>query len=267
MYKYIGIRGHRGAGKNTISRLIGAMIDTYNNKQEFDEVTFEQKTLEYYNCVCEQLIQGETEISSTLVHYETFADTPITMVHLIFGIPMDYCYNDEKKDTVVINLKTFEYEIEQENAHPLTSARSYFEMRNAEIDCEPAPKKMADDVYMTLRELISYYGNYVMKYFFGANTWIKSLQTTQQDMDMFYTEGELMYKIYTDVKFTSEVDYIKERDGIIINVIRKNKDKGNYETSTNLMYDTRVDYTIEYEDILDKSTFEQIINIVKQIYK
>ena len=41
MFKYIGIRGHRGAGKNTISYLLGVAIDFYLRNKSwvgFDEV-------------------------------------------------------------------------------------------------------------------------------------------------------------------------------------------------------------------------------------
>ena len=74
--------------------------------------------------------------------------------------------------------------------------------------------------------MISYYGSYVMKYFFGTNVWIKSMVVNENGMENFFTQGEdVTWKIYTDVKFTSEVDFIKQHNGIIVNLIRPEKAK------------------------------------------
>lgn len=36
MFKYIGIRGHRGAGKNTISYLLAVALDYYTRNNSWD---------------------------------------------------------------------------------------------------------------------------------------------------------------------------------------------------------------------------------------
>lgn len=266
MYKYIGIRGHRGSGKSSISYLMAAALDFLKNHGDFNE-SFDS----HYQNIVSVIKTGQlNNLSFNNVHIETFADSPIALIHLIFGIPMEYCYDDEKKDTIVVNLRTFEYQVGHEKFPDieLVTAKEYFEKRNNEIDCECSPHKMKNDVLMTLRELISYYGNYVMKYFFGANVWIKSLRTSEKEMEDFYaSDDDIVWKVYSDVKFTSEVDYIKSHNGVIICLNRPGSKKDNFDTSTNLTYDTRMDYVLEYDEICNTETCEKIKQIAKQIYE
>ena len=132
---------------------------------------------------------------------------------------------------------------------------------------EESPHKITNDIWFTLRELISYYGSYVMKYFFGTNVWIKSMVVNENGMENFFTQGEdITWKIYTDVKFTSEVDFIKQRNGIIMNLIRPDKAKKNNNTSTNLKYDTRIDYELKYDEIQSAETMGKLKDLAVKIY-
>lgn len=256
MYKYIGIRGHRGSGKSSIALLIASILDTLKTGGNVDDV---------YGNMVDCIHTGKDCGSFHNVYIETFSDTPITLIHMIFGIPMEDCYDDWKKDNMFINLKTYEYTdtVPEER----WNATEYFEKRCNEVDCEASPHKIKDDVWFSLRELISYYGNYVMKYFFGANVWIKSMNVFESEMEEFYTGDEVVWKIYSDVKFTSEVDFIKKRGGIIINLKRPHKDKGNLDTSTNLKYDKRIDFELEYDEIGSESTMNKIKEISTKIYE
>ena len=51
MFKYIGIRGHRGAGKNTISYLLAVALDYYTRNNSWDG--FEQ----VYNDAVERVLE------------------------------------------------------------------------------------------------------------------------------------------------------------------------------------------------------------------
>lgn len=255
MYKYIGIRGHRGSGKSSISILVAALLDAIHRGEDVD--------VAYDNAV--SVIKENGEGCYDSVHIETFSDTPISLIHMIFNIPIEDCYDDWKKDNMFINLKDYEYTDQQ--PQKTVTATKYFELRNNEIDCEASPHKIKNDIWMSLRELISYYGNYVMKYFFGANVWIKSMNKTEKMMEDFWTGDDIVWKIYSDVKFTSEVDFIKKHDGIIINLLRPNNDKGNFDTSTNLQYDKRVDYELVYDEICTDETKEKIKELVGKIYE
>ena len=90
----------------------------------------------------------------------------------------------------------------------------------------------------------------------------------ENGMENFFTQGEdITWKIYTDVKFTSEVDFIKQRNGIIVNLIRPDKAKKNNNTSTNLKYDTRIDYELKYDEIQSAETMGKLKDLAIEIYK
>lgn len=264
MYKYIGIRGHRGSGKSSISYLLALMIQNLQTNKG----TYPENIVEEYNKLVTEIREGDmnNNVAFRDIHLETFSDTPISLIYMIFGIPVEDCYDDWKKDNMFINLRTYEYtDVVPEMAW---NASDYFSLRNAEVDCETSPHKISADVWLSLRELISFYGNYVMKYFFGANVWIKSMVVNEKGMENFFTQDEdITWKIYTDVKFTSEVDFIKARGGVIINLKRPNKIKENHDTSTNLKYDTRINYELEYDEIGSEETRRKLMELAIEIYK
>ena len=264
MYRYIGIRGHRGSGKSSISILLALALDSLvKNKGTFSE-NFDS----LYDSTVAEIKLGKklSEFFVDNCQIDTFAEEMFTQIKMIFGIPIDYCYDDDKKDSIIVNLRTFEYEEDSEyfQKNELVSAKAYFEQRNAEIDCEENPRKIRINTYMTLRELIVYYG-LIMKSFFGANVWLKSMQQSSKEFEEFYANDFDVFKIYSDVKFTSEVDYIKDKQGIIINTVRSKMAKPNFETSTNLTYDTRIDFEIDYTEICESETREIIKDLAKKV--
>lgn len=263
MYKYIGIRGHRGSGKSSISYLLAFLIQSLQSGRG----TYPENVENHYNHIVEEIRGGHIKNTSEFqdIHLETFSDTPISLIYMIFGIPVEDCYDDWKKDNMFINLKTYEY-TDRKPMKPW-GAKEYFELRNNEVDCELTPHKITSDVWLSLRELISYYGSYVMKYFFGANVWIKSMMINEGGMEDFFTQNNgVTWKIYSDVKFTSEVDFIKNHNGIIINLSRPDKIKENHDTSTNLKFDTRIDFELEYDEIGSGRTMQKLMELASKIY-
>ena len=80
--------------------------------------------------------------------------------------------------------------------------------------------------------------------------------------DKFYSN--VRYKIFTDVKFPSEVSYIKDNGGIIICASRKDHNKGTSALSDALKDDHRIDYMLDMSgDLEDKQ--EMIEGIITQI--
>ena len=110
MFKYIGIRGHRGAGKNTISYLLGFAIEYFiskGNSWEGFETAYEAQVKRIINepSFIEDVMFSESDFAN--VYFESFADNPKIMVAQLFGLPCDYAYNDWTKDAVIVNLSNF----------------------------------------------------------------------------------------------------------------------------------------------------------------
>lgn len=267
MFKYIGIRGHRGAGKNTVSFLLGTAIDFYtkNNSWEgFDEV---------YKDAVDMALHDDSFVDCadfTNVFLESFADTAKIMLSQLFGIPSEYFYDDWCKDSIIIDMKTFtfsqakdklELQRMKENKY-LCDAEKLIRIANFKgIDGNDDP------VFTTLRELIAFFSKYVMQKNFGRSVWVKSLSVNKWDQERFYTgRGKTIYKIFTDCKFPSEVSYIYNNNGKIIKVIRDNNVKEDTQISKELDLDPRFDYQIELDgDLMSDKTKEDIKSLTLKI--
>ena len=251
--KYIGIRGHRGAGKSTISYLLGNTINFLLKKSEdnFDEL---------YRTWCDDIIKDEKiihECSLDYVYFDSFSDTLKFWVRLLIGCPDDYIYDDYYKDHTVINLKDFSYKIYDEipqNLKLYTHEELYSVMPK-----DRAPITITKNIYINLRNFIMYFGLEIMQRFFGANVWVKSLKSSSEFYNSIFNE-ENSIKIFIDIKTPGEVTYIKNNNGIVIKVSRPQPSKG----IDKLSQDNRFDYEI----IVDKELYdtkENILNISKRI--
>lgn len=254
--KYIGIRGHRGAGKNTISYLLGNTMDYLLRKSEdnFDEL---------YRIWCDDIIKNEKiihECSLDYVYFDSFSDTLKFWVRLLIGCPESYIYDDYYKDHMIINIKDFTYKVYDEipaGLQTYTHEELYSIMPK-----DKAPITITKNIYISLRNFIMYFGLEVMQRFFGANVWVKSLKSSSEFYNSLFNE-ENSIKIFTDIKTPGEVTYIKNNNGKVIKVSRpgfKKQQKGMDKLSQDNRYDFEI---VVNRDLYD--TKEQILEISKQL--
>lgn len=257
---YIGIRGHRGAGKSSIAWLLGNTIDFIKGGNEglLDSELFEH----VYDRWCSQIMMNPNiinESSIQSVYLDSFSDSIKTFVQLLLGCPEEYLREDSYKDSIVVNLRDFSCTpIEQLGEVNLTSASDLYDSVDKDADPQPIMK----NIYMSLREFILYFGLDVMQRFFGRNVWVKSLRVNTEMLDKFY-DGKGMYRIYIDLKTPAEATYIKQQNGLIVNVVRPGHKKGQSGLER-LGRDDRIDFAIEVTGDL-KETKKDIINIAKTI--
>jgi hypothetical protein len=257
---YIGVRGHRGAGKSSIAYLLGNTIEfiEQGNGSIVDKEWFGVM----YNKWCDQIMTNQNcinETAHTKVYFESFSDSIKTFIRLLLGCPEDYLYDDKYKDTIIVNLRDLSTrDIYGFSGQLVTSDEMY-----AKVDKEGGPVAFNSNIYMTLREFIMYFGLEVMQRFFGRNIWVKSLRANSEQLDKFYDTGD-SYKIFIDLKTPAEVTYIKQAKGVVVNVNRpSNKKTGS--GLERLGRDDRIDYTIDVEgDLysLKDKIVEVSINII-----
>lgn len=258
---YIGVRGHRGAGKNSVAFLLGCTIDYL--KEHKDELvtdnTFDESFEQWVNDVMmNEDIIGEVSLSN--VYFDSFADTLKMFVELLTGVPQSYIYDDYYKDHTVINVRDFTYKVYDEIPETI---ELYTKDELYEAMIKPKnPMVIMKNTYITLREFILYFGMNVMQRFFGLNVWVKSLKQNSTRYSSLFDE-ENNYKIFSDVKTPSEVTYILENGGCIVHVTRpgNRKKSGGFDR---LSKDGRIDYTIHVGGNLYELK-PQILEIAKQI--
>ena len=258
--KYIGIRGHRGAGKSAIAWLIGNTISQMTRK-DYQGITQEQ-----WNAWCDSIIADPNIMEKTglsRVFIESFSDQIKIFIQLFLNCPREYLYDDIYKDTVVVNLRDLSYhEVETGEIYDVVTAKEMYESINKGEEPQPIIK----NTYMYLREFILYFGLEVMQRFFGSNVWVKSVNNNSKSFDEFFERGKC-YKIYMDVKTPAEVTYIKRNNGVIINVIRPKNKRGSSGLER-LGRDERIDYSVNVNGSLHelKDQIEVIASDIINIF-
>ena len=259
--KYIGIRGHRGAGKNTVAYLLANTLDWITKSQDDNGLDFHDAFIQW----CREIKEDETRIDNLALDWvivEGFGDGPKVFVSMLTGIQFSDMNNDWAKDHIVINIKDFTNgtfdDPKAEFGDRLVTAQEYFE----QFTCSADPEPVQQDVYMTLRELILYFGIYIMQNAFGRNVWVKAMIANQRFFDGLYGDDEKGYKIYSDIKARSEISYIYDRGGVIVKVSRPDHKKpGGMDL---LRGDSRYDYTVDITGELEDLE-QTIYNIAKNI--
>jgi len=267
MFKYIGIRGHRGAGKNTFSYLLGVTLNYYLLNKKFDDGYNKE-----YKIAVDKILELNEDFLETSelsnIYFESFADTAkITLAELI-GIPSYYMYNDWCKDSVFVDLKNFHFlQVKEKIDIPPLLKTSYTARQLYDNILSDKNFFLTEKpIYMQLRELITYYSKYVMQVFFGSNVWVKSLEKNRWEQEKFYSTNKIIYKIYTDCKFSSEVSYIKNNNGIIIQINRDENIKDDTEFSNELHNDARIDYYVNWNlDLYDYQFIEELKSLALKI--
>ena len=255
--KYVGIRGHRGAGKTTISYLLGNTINYLVKHPE------EELSDDLYRIWCDDIIKDEKiihECGLDYVYFESFSDILKLWVKLLLGCPTDYMYDDYYKDHMVINLKDFSYKIYDEVPTTLV-LHTHSEMYEL-MPKDKFPTTITKNIYLSLREFIMYFGLEIMQRFFGANVWVKSLKSSSEFYNSLFDDPN-SYKLFIDVKTPAEVTYIKNNGGKIIKVSRPGYKK-NSKGLDKLSQDNRFDYEIVVNGDL-YNTKQIILEISKQL--
>lgn len=256
--KYIGVRGHRGAGKVSISYLLGNTLSylihhkgTIND--DFDALydRLVDDVMNDENCIYESSLDN--------IIFESFSGNILFFIELLTGIPNECLISDYYKDHILINLKDFSFNEYKEIPQDL-KIYSHEKIYDA-IPKDLPPAKIAEDVYVLLRDFIIYFGMDVMQRFFGVNVWVKSLEAGYKILpEDCYND----YKIYFDVKTPAEVSYIKNKGGLIININRSLNKKESKDLNK-LSKDIRIDYNIEIKGSL-KDLKKSLIDICQDIY-
>lgn len=252
--QHIGICGHRGAGKNTISYLLANMIDYILYHKPLDDLH------DNFNRWCKEIYENESiiyEKEFQRVSIESFSNDIKSYIYCLIGIPMEFMNDDKCKDGIVINMKNFEYDHKTNvDKSKIMSRKEFFEKRDIK-----SITPINSDVYLTLRDFILYFGQDVMQRFFGVNVWVKSMKVNKQKWDCNWIDD--LYKIYTifsDVKTQCEYEYIKSLNGIIIKVSRLNHYKK--ESSLGKLENS----TFDYEIVINDDMFNDIDKLQQDIY-
>lgn len=265
---YIGIRGHRGSGKKTVAYLLGQTLEY--NRIHHNEIIDMQDFRKNFKNWCDEICRDENIIYSAelkYVYFDSFGDAPRLFVSMLIGCPSWWLTDDAKKDNVVVCLNDFTYKdysekITEDGVSLMTAdevKEKMFKLIWDNLD-KPVDLSKESNIYMTLREFIIYFGMDVMQVWFGKNVWVKSYKANSAMFINIFDDGS--YRIFSDVKSPSEAKYIREKEGIIINVERP----GHRKKDTQLTFDKDIkdDYKIKIGSNLEDLA-DPIMDIAKHL--
>ena len=249
---YVGLSGYAGAGKDTVAKMLSVMLNNdFNSISEFKE---------YYSNIYkgENFLQSATYnnkfnngLNDNKVLCIAYADQLKYVCSSIFGIDVERFYMNKSTAWICVN-KTFAYtEIKPDNADIITAEEFFYDTDNY--------KKSKRNYYMSLREILVYVGTYVLQKNINKSIFVNIVRNKINEIANKNTN--LKYVIITDNRFSHELDFMKENNGILISISRNNIKQLNNIAEHELDDESSFDYDINnsgsYDDLI-----ENIWNIV-----
>lgn len=247
--KYIGITGHRGSGKTSVAYLLGNILNMLKEKHT------KQDIYDSYLYWCDLIKKNNNIIYDCdlkYIYFDEFGEMPKAFTAQLLSIDIDLLDSEFMKDNMYVNMKDFKLH----NYDP-----SHIIMNHKELlECAETTKKWKD-VYVSLRDFITYFSIDIMKTYFGNNVWLK----TRIVNDNKYGTPDNGWKIFSDTKTVEEIKYIKDKEGIIIRTLRPSNKKNNAGI-TDIADDSTSDYVIITEgELID--LFDKLFEIANNIFE
>ena len=216
----VGIKGHKGSGKDTIASMIhyimavGTTAATYDNWEIADKVT-------------------KDELDVPTIH---FADKIKDDLSLMLGINRECFDSQEYKDNKYYHIRTGSFK----------TAKMIREFPIPEITLSDLKENnfanwvnsYNKDCVIKLRTLMQYYGTEIIRDQLGSNIWVKIGIDTAIKYKDYYG-----YAVIADVRFHNESQAIYEVGGKLI-YIQKDVKKKVEHSSENIIKSNR-DYVID----------------------
>lgn len=250
---YIGLNGYAGAGKDTVAKMLAYILNFHINYDKSEHEYAYQKKCAYegfMNRFNPDESATEKEDYTMNSYSIAFADQLKEICSKIMYVPVEYFYHNKSNSWICIN-KGFEFtESKPEQSHIITASDYYYG--------KDSYLHNSDKFYMSLRELLVYVGTYVLQDTLGKNVFINLVNKKIQEKN---AKRCLKYVICTDVRFLHEFDYIREHNGVMINIVRDSVTQLSNVAEHDLDDQDDFDYIIEnngdYKDL-----FGQVWDIV-----
>lgn len=255
---YIGLNGYAGSGKDTLAKALRIMLEYdfpdyesfikyYNNnvgydtKNDFKYATYDRN--------------GVLNNTNGKVMCIAFADQLKHICASLFGVSTDRFYYNKANAYICMN-HNFEYTEQQpDKDHIITADEFYY----AHDHYTSLPEKY----YMSLREVLVYVGTYIIQDHINKRSFINIVNNSVSQVQR--QNEDIKYVICTDVRFMSEVEYIKdEKHGIMINIVRDDiKQLDNVAEHDLDDMQEYFDYTIDNNGTYEEM-FKQMWDIIHQ---
>lgn len=203
---YIGLNGLAGSGKDTVAKMLRTILSKDWNDieecREFYKKKYKDPTISStYNSIDDK---------HSNVMCIAYADQLKEICSNIFGIPYERFYMNKSTAWVCIN-DQFQYtETKPNDEYIITAEDYYYSLDNYLYE--------KSKYWMSLREILVYVGTYVLQKGINKSTFVNIIRNKVRQEQ--FINKNLQYVIVTDIRFTHELDYIHENNGITITIER-----------------------------------------------
>lgn len=272
---YIGLNGLAGSGKDTVAKMLKSiLVKKWNNIEDCKA---------YYKLYFDNPNISATFTNNNKEKYQVFciafADQLKNICSSIFGIPVERFYSNKSNSWICIN-KDFKYtEIKPDEENIITAEEYYNNINNYKFS--------EKNYWMSLREILVYVGTYVCQQDLNKNVFVNIVKNNINNINL--RNNSLKYVIVTDVRFSHEINYIRENNGITIQIVRDDvkaldniaehdlddSEDFDYIIENNGSYDdlfltvwNLVNENIEFKNIVkDMNTRDNIDNYLRLVYE
>ena len=242
--KYIGITGYRGSGKTSVGYLMGNTINAILKGHNKDEIH------DYFSTWCEEIKRTKNAIYDCVldyVYFDSFGEMPKAFVAQLLSIDMSVLDSEVMRDNMYVNMRNFRLYTFDESFKVITSD-----------DILNNTSKRWKDCYISLRDFTNCLSVNIMQRFFGADVWLKSLVVNDEKWPSDHAE----WTIFLDVKTKEELQYINDKNGVVIKTMRPSHKKSNAGIVN--ADSEAADFTINTEgQLID--LFESIYSVAEKI--
>lgn len=268
MKKLVGIRGHRGAGKESVAFLLASTLEFIDESERLEinnEGDYKKHFNIMYNNAVKKFVDDKDKAFADAdfkhVYLDAFGDAPKAMVQQLLGCDFKYLQEEYWKDHAVVDLRTFTIEEVDELPDGIGVTENLMNPSTMMSYCPSFLERCDDPCKMSLRDFILYFGINVMQKYFGQDVWVKSTAQNDKRNEEYFEDG---IRIYTDIKAPTELTYLINKQAVIINVERRGyKKKGGLDL---LKDDTRWDFNIQIKGNDLMSIKDDILKIAEYIY-
>lgn len=238
---FIGLNGYAGSGKDTVAKMLYCIL---NYDWETKDECWNKFKTEYATNVRPYATIGHNP-QDNLCTCIAFADRLKDICAAMFGVPVSYFYYNKNNAWICIN-KDFEYTETRPREELIVTAEDYY-------SCKDSYVHSSNHYYMSLREILVYVGTYICQWSICDNVFVNSVKNKIEQ----YDSQNLKYVICTDVRFTHEYDFIKQNNGIMINIVRDGVEQAEdiAEHDLDMMDKENYNYVIyndgSYEDLFN----------------
>ena len=180
-------------------------------------------------------------------HITAFARPLKQTLSIILNKPLEWFENRYNKENMYVNLDTLRIIDKQLlDEEDILSENKFSKIIKAN-------ESFPEDTWLSIRQLMQYYGTQVVRKYIGDKTWINSTLNKCEDR----------YTIISDLRFMVEYKEVKARNGVVLYVFRSNCIPGSHaserevvEMDNNSMFD---------RTIVNDGTLKDLFNTIKKV--